>query len=87
VSDARTAGALCAAVALCLPTLALSQGQPRKGDPGGRGVAGAIVQFEEKRSSAIVYLEEKGGLVSSVPTAAPTGRGEKEAPLQPAAKP
>jgi hypothetical protein len=87
VIDARTVAALCAAVALGLPTLALSQAQPRKRDPGDGGVTGAIIQFEEKRSSAIVYLEEKGGLASSAPTAVPTGRGEEKVPLQPAPKP
>jgi hypothetical protein len=87
VIDARTVGALCATVVLGLPTLALSEAPPRKRDPGEGGVTGAIVQFEEKRSSAIVYFEEKGGLVSSAPTAVATARGEEKVPLQPAPKP
>ena len=85
MSDARTAGALWAAVALCFPTLALSQAPSPKRDPV-RGATGAIVQFEEAPGSAILYFEERGGMITSAPTVAPAGRGKKAAAAQPARK-
>jgi hypothetical protein len=39
---------------------------PKRDVPAGPPTSGSVVSYQESRSSGIVYLEEKGGLVSSV---------------------
>lgn len=84
--DSRTASALGAAVALCFPISAMAQAPSPTRDSGARGAGGAIVQFVEAPGSAILYLEETGGMVSTVPGAVPAVRGGASPPAQPARK-
>ena len=61
---------------------AVAQSRSPAGDKGGaKSLAGTVVQFEERPSGAVIYLEEKGGIVTSV--AAPIERvnAEVAAPL------
>jgi hypothetical protein len=69
MGDPRLQGAAVAFAAaflgFCAP--ASAQKVSAKSDTGVRAGAGAVViQFEEKRSSRILYQEEKGGMVTSV---------------------
>lgn len=74
-------GLACAGGAL-LTHGALAQTRSPAGDKGGaQGLAGTVVQFEEKPSRAVIYLEEKGGLVT--PLAPIVERGTGEALLAP----
>lgn len=76
-------GLACAAGVL-LPQAAMAQSRSPAGDKSGaKGLAGTIVQFEEKPSRAVIYIEEKGGLVT--PLAPPTV-AEKPADRKPTEK-
>ena len=72
-------GCLCAAGAACAAAIALSgssEAQPPspRHDSAARGAEGVIVQYEEAPGSNVLYLEEKGGMVSAVAPPAPAGR-------------
>jgi hypothetical protein len=63
---------------------AVAQSRSPAGDKGGaKSLAGTVVQFEEKPSRAVIYLEERGGLVTSVAT--PVERANAEVAAPPAA--
>ena len=75
----KSRSSLLAAVAACLAATGLSGGagaqvaSPKR-DSGARGAPGAIVQFEERASAGVVYLEETGGMASAqAPEAARKG--------------
>ena len=69
-------GLACAGGAL-LTHGALAQTRSPAGDKGGaKGLAGTVVQFEEKPSRAVIYLEEKGGLVTPLAPIVERGTGE-----------
>lgn len=73
-------GLACAAGVL-LPQAAMAQSRSPAGDKGGaKGLGGTIVQFEEKPSRAVIYLEEKGGLVTPVATPTAPANGEIATP-------
>ena len=56
------------ATGVLLSQAAPAQSRSPAGDKGGaKGLAGTVVQFEEKPSRAVIYLEEKGGLVTQLP--------------------
>jgi hypothetical protein len=71
---------------------AMAQSRSPAGDKGGaQSLGGTVVQFEEKPSRAVIYHEEKGGLVTPLPP--PVERGSVEvaaapkAPVASSAKP
>jgi hypothetical protein len=66
-SKAQLAGKAQPAAGKAQPAAGKAQG------PGARGLAGAVVQFEESAGRAIVYHEEQGGLVvnATAPEAPP----------------
>jgi hypothetical protein len=69
-------GLACAGGAL-LTHAALAQTRSPAGDKGGaKGLAGTVVQFEEKPSRAVIYLEEKGGIVTPLAPIVERGTGE-----------
>ena len=66
------------ALVLAIPAgEALAQRPPPAREPGGKG--GAIVRYEEKPSSNILYLEETGGMVTQVTRPLPREPGEAPA--------
>jgi hypothetical protein len=85
MKDPRTAAAFGAAVALCFPVTTLGQTSATKRDAGARGASGAsVVQFEESRGTAIIYLEEAGGMVSSLAAPVSAARAPAAAAARPA---
>jgi hypothetical protein len=68
-------GLACAGGAL-LTHAALAQTRSPAGDKGAKGLAGTIVQFEEKPSRGVIYIEEKGGLVTPLAPIVERGNGE-----------
>jgi hypothetical protein len=87
---------LACACALLAPAAAHSQARSSAGDKaeksGARGLAGTVVQFEERASRAIVYHQEQGGLVLNsaapeVPAVNPATPGSAAAPAVPAKAP
>jgi hypothetical protein len=58
-----------AAAALALP--AGSQSRPPRSDTSAPGVTGSVVGYQESAGSAILYHEEKGGMVTQVPPPVP----------------
>lgn len=87
MGDSRTRnahGCLCAAGAACAAAIAFSgpsAAQSPKPDSPARGAAGVIVHYEEAPGSNVIYLEESGGMVSTVALPDPAQR------KPPAAKP
>lgn len=80
-------GLACAGGAL-LTHGALAQTRSPASDKGGaKGLGGTVVQFEEKPSSAVIYLEEKGGLVTPVAPIVERGNAEVVAAPKSAAAP
>jgi hypothetical protein len=72
------------AAAALLMQAAMAQPRSPAGDKGGaKGLGGTVVQFEEKPSRAVIYIEEKGGLVTPLPP--PMERGSVEAQAAPKA--
>jgi|KBSSwiStaDraftv2_1062776.scaffolds.fasta_scaffold385541_2 hypothetical protein len=67
------AAAAFAAIFVGSATPASAQKVSAKGDtaPPVRALAGVSVQYEEKAASRILYLEEKGGMVSPLPPPVP----------------
>ena len=71
----RLAAGACA-LALAIPAgEVLAQRAPPARESGGKG--GAIVRYEEKPSSNILYLEESGGMVTQVTRPVPREPGEE----------
>ena len=61
----RALACACALATLVQPSAALAQRAAAKPEANGRPAAGAaVISYEESRGSAIVYLEEGGGMVS-----------------------
>lgn len=80
-------GFACAGGAL-LTHAALAQPRSPAGDIGGaKGLGGTVVQFEETPSRAVIYLEEKGGLVTPLAPIVERGNGESVAAPKSAATP
>lgn len=79
----RAFGCAWALASLVLPAGAFAQaGAPAKKEPAARPAAGAaVIQYEESPGSAILYIEEAGGLVASV---APAIAPRREAAAAPA---
>lgn len=72
--------AAAAAVALCLALPAGAQSPSPKRDAANAGVTGSIVGYEESPGTAILYQEEKGGMLTQLPP--PTAaRGPGKAPV------
>lgn len=63
------AGLAAAALALAHPAVAQSR-SPRSETPA-PGVTGSVVGYQESAGSAILYHEEKGGMVTQVPPPIP----------------
>ncbi len=91
----RLFAAAFAAALLSLPAEAQTR-SPRSDTPAA-GITGSIVGYQESASSAILYHEEKGGMVTQVappvtarkPVAAPkkaAGNGATKTPEPPAAR-
>ena len=78
----RVAAAACAA-ALGLSGAAQAQAPSPRPDSGARGAPGVVIQYEESKGSNVLYLEEKGSLVTN--TGAPVS-AEGEAPATAARK-
>lgn len=75
--DGGKRGCLCAAGAACAAAIAFSgasEAQSPKPDSPTRGAAGAVVHYEEAPGSNVIYLEESGGMVSTVALAVPAAR-------------
>ena len=86
----RWQAAFLACAAACLCASALAQRAPAKADapahkaePPVRAAAGVLVEYEEKRDTNILYLEEKGGML----TAPSAIVGEVPVPAVPAKAP
>ena len=89
----RPAARFACAAALCLATSAAAQlPSPKRDAPKGPPTSGSVVSYQEAPSAGIVYLEEKGGIVSSVaspvkaaPAAAPkaAATAARKAPAAP----
>jgi hypothetical protein len=55
------------AAGLCVATSCLAQGpSPKRDTPPAPPTSGSVISYQESRSAGIVYLEERGGLVSAV---------------------
>jgi hypothetical protein len=75
-------------VALCLSGAAAAQAPPPVRDTGARGAIGApgvVIRYEESRSTGVVYLEESGGMASTIP--GPVKATRAAAPAASAAEP
>ena len=73
------------AAIVLLTQAAVAQSRSPAGDKSGaKGLAGTVVQFEEKPSRAVLYLEEKGGLVTQL--APPLERESGDAAKAPLAR-
>ena len=77
-------GCLCAAGAACAAVIGFSapsaaQAPSQKPEIGARGAAGATVQYEEAPGANVLYLEEKGSMVSAIALPVPEG-GKAPAP-------
>ena len=72
--------ALCVASLLCV-AIAASARKPAPPAPvsGAGAAAGSVIGFQESAGGRILYLEEKGGIVSAIPTPVP-GSGRDELP-------
>ena len=85
-------GLACAGAALCHIQNAAAQSRSPAGDTAGvRALAGSIVHYEEGPSRSVIYLEQKGSLVTAVPPpvqrANGAAAGEKAAATKTAAAP
>jgi hypothetical protein len=71
-----------------LTQAAMGQSRSPAGDKGGaKSLGGTVVQFEEMPSRAVIYLEEKGGLVTPLPPPVERGSVEVAAAPKPATAP
>ena len=78
----RPFGLFAAALALAAAALALpagSQSRPPRSDAPAAGVTGSVVGYQESAGSAILYHEEKGGMVTQVPPPVPRAAGKAPA--------
>jgi hypothetical protein len=76
---------IAALAAACVAPGAPAQRPAPKVDAPLQGAPGAVIQFEESQSSNILYLQEKGGMVSLVSApASPAHPGGKAAEPAPA---
>jgi len=73
-----------AALALALP--AGAQSRPPGGHTPTPGVTGSVVGYQESAGSAILYHEEKGGMVTQVPPPVPRAAGKAQPANAPATK-
>ena len=84
-----TRGGFCAACAVVFGVAgpAAAQALSQKPDKGARGAAGTVVQYEESVGRNVIYLEEKGGMVSAAaaPVAPPVATKRDVSPA-PAAR-
>ena len=78
----RLFAAALAAAALALAHPAGAQTRSPRGDAPPAGVTGSIVGYQESPGSAILYHEEKGGMLTQVPPPVP----KAAAKAKPAAK-
>jgi hypothetical protein len=66
---------------------AAAQALSQKPDKGARAAAGTILQYEEAAGANVIYLEEKGGMVSAVaPPVAPPVAAKRDVPPAPATR-
>lgn len=68
----QAAWAACAVACLCTPALAQraparAEAPAAKAAPAVSAAPGVLVQYEEKRNTNILYLEEKGGMLTAPP--------------------
>lgn len=82
----RLFAAALAAAALALAQPAGSQTRLPKGDAPAAGVTGSVVGFQESAGSAILYHEEKGGMVTQVPPPVPAAARKAPPANAPATK-
>jgi hypothetical protein len=75
-----------AAAALALAHPAGAQSRSPRSDTASPGVTGSIVGYQESPGSAILYHEEKGGMVTQVPPPVPKAAGKARPANAPAAK-
>src|SRR5687767_5585423 len=68
-----------AVVAFALALPAGSQSRPPRSDAPAPGVTGSIVGYQESPGSAILYHEEKGGMVTQVAPPVPKAAAAKKA--------
>jgi hypothetical protein len=73
-----------AAAALALP--AGSQSRSPRSDTPAAGVTGSVVGYQESPGSAILYHEEKGGMLSQVPPPVPKSAGKAQPADAPATR-
>jgi len=71
----RAFGCACALTSLVLPTAGFGQARPAAG--------AAVINYQESRGSAIIYLEEAGGLVAPVAPVVAPRRPTAAAPAKP----
>jgi hypothetical protein len=80
----RPAARFACAAALCLATGATAQvTSPKRDAPKGPPTSGSVVSYQEAPSGGIIYLEQKGGIVSAVaPPVKPAGGTVAAAPAK-----
>jgi hypothetical protein len=82
----RLFAAAVAAAAMALAHPAGAQSRSPRSDTAPPGVTGSIVGYQESPGSAILYHEEKGGMVTQVPPPVPKASGKTQPANAPATK-
>ena len=82
----RLFSAALAAAALALAHPAGAQSRSPRSDTAAPGVTGSVVGYQESAGSAILYHEEKGGMVTQVPPPVPKAAGRTRPANAPAPK-
>lgn len=82
----RLFAAALAAAALALALPAGSQTRSPRSDTPAAGVTGSVVGYQESPGSAILYHEEKGGMLTQVPPPVPAAARKAQPAAAPAAK-
>lgn len=75
IAAGRSAGAFAALGFALVATAAGPASAPR--EPAVKGAPGVVVRFEESPGANLLYLQEKGGMVTSIPPPVPDPRQDR----------